>query len=375
MKTEKNKHKVAVLTRNFDSSKGGAERYCVELTKRLSNLYDVHVFCQSKGKDIDIGKINFHHVLSFPGSRFINQLFFYFHTRKLTKGAFDLIHSHEILPNANILTIHVQCFRTHVTKSKGIKKIFNYISLILSPRKLAYFLLEKKTFSGKNKRFICVSDYIKQNLLENYRLNENLIDIAMPGININSHAQSAFKPSNKFKLPDNSFRILFVGNGFERKGLPTLLKAFNEIKSNDIYLLVAGKGNKNEALKNNISDKKIIFLGQVQHMHNLYELCDILVHPTLEDTFAMSVLEAMINKIPVIVSSKKYCGIVEYLDNNEVLILDNPEDFRELEQKLNLLINNADLWKKLSINGFNKAKEFTWEKTFLQTLNSYSKLL
>ena len=375
MKTEKNKHKVAVLSRNFDSSRGGAERYCVELTKRLSNLYDVHVFCQSKEEDNDIGKINFHHVLSFPRSRFINQLFFYFHTRKLTKGAFDLIHSHEILPNADILTIHVQCFKTHVTKSKGIKKLVNYISLILSPRKLAYFLLEKKTFSGKNKRFICVSDYIKQNLLENYRLNENLIDIAMPGININSHAQSAFKPSNKFNLPDNSYRILFVGNGFERKGLPTLLKAFNEIKFNDIYLLVAGKGNKNEALKNNISDKKIIFLGQVQHMQNLYELCDILVHPTLEDTFAMSVLEAMINKIPVIVSSKKYCGIVEYLNDNEVLILDNPEDSKELSKKLNLLINNAKLRKKLSRNGFNKAKEFSWEKTLLQTVNSYSKLL
>jgi len=63
------------------------------------------------------------------------------------------------------------------------------------------------------------------------------------------------------------------------------------------------------------------------------------------------------------------------LDNNEVLILDNPEDFRELEQKLNLLINNAKLWKKLSMNGFNKAKEFSWDKTLLQTLNSYSKLL
>ena len=39
--------KIAVLIRNYRRSAGGAERYCVELTERLSVNHDVHVFSQN----------------------------------------------------------------------------------------------------------------------------------------------------------------------------------------------------------------------------------------------------------------------------------------------------------------------------------------
>ena len=39
--------KIAVLIRNYKRSAGGAERYFVELTERLSANHDVHVFTQN----------------------------------------------------------------------------------------------------------------------------------------------------------------------------------------------------------------------------------------------------------------------------------------------------------------------------------------
>ena len=42
--------RIAVLIRNFRRNSGGAERYCVELTERLSQYHDVHVFCQTFDK-------------------------------------------------------------------------------------------------------------------------------------------------------------------------------------------------------------------------------------------------------------------------------------------------------------------------------------
>ncbi len=42
------KLRIAVLIRNYSASGGGAERYCVELTNRLSNIHEVHVFSQHK---------------------------------------------------------------------------------------------------------------------------------------------------------------------------------------------------------------------------------------------------------------------------------------------------------------------------------------
>ena len=47
----------------------------------------------------------------------------------------------------------------------------------------------------------------------------------------------------------------------------------------------------------------------MQDVSPAYLAADVLVHPTLEDTFAMVVLEAMAYGLPVVVSSAAYCGI------------------------------------------------------------------
>jgi len=57
-----------------------------------------------------------------------------------------------------------------------------------------------------------------------------------------------------------------------------------------------------------------------------------LVHPTLEDTFGMVVLEAMSHGVPAIVSSEKYCGIAAELTHlNNAWILQDPLDAMALE--------------------------------------------
>ena len=77
--------KIAVLIRNFSSSGGGAERYCVELTNRLSKIHEVHVFCQHNEEFID--SIVFHNIPQwFTRPRYINQLLFSLLTKIRTKN-------------------------------------------------------------------------------------------------------------------------------------------------------------------------------------------------------------------------------------------------------------------------------------------------
>ena len=67
--------RIAILIRNYRRSAGGAERYCVELTERLSINHEVHVFSQ---KNDEISQsITFHKISQyFEKPRFINQLLF-----------------------------------------------------------------------------------------------------------------------------------------------------------------------------------------------------------------------------------------------------------------------------------------------------------
>ena len=54
------KLRIAVLIRNYSASGGGAERYCVELTNRLSKIHEVHVFSQHNSELSE--SITFHQI-------------------------------------------------------------------------------------------------------------------------------------------------------------------------------------------------------------------------------------------------------------------------------------------------------------------------
>jgi UDP-glucose:(heptosyl)LPS alpha-1,3-glucosyltransferase len=77
---------------------------------------------------------------------------------------------------------------------------------------------------------------------------------------------------------------------------------------------------------------RVKFLGVVSAMSDIYASADILLHPTLEDTFGMVVLEAMSHGLPVVVSSSKYCGIAADLQNGfNATILTDPKDVEAMK--------------------------------------------
>jgi len=88
----------------------------------------------------------------------------------------------------------------------------------------------------------------------------------------------------------------------------------------------------------------------------------------------MVVLEAMSHKLPVIVSSAKYCGFSEHLDRDEAIILNNPENSIEISQGIQTLAEKQELHIKISENGFKKSQTISWENTTNRTLNAYKKI-
>jgi hypothetical protein len=214
------KLRIAVLIRNYSASGGGAERYCVELTNRLSNIHEVHVFSQHNSESSE--SITFHQIPQWlKKPRYINQLLFSNLTKRATKGRFDIVHSHDMATHANIYTLHVPCVRTKWAQAKGIRKILRWMNTLLSPRKMAYLWLENKEMQVlPNRHFISVSEYLSRNVLESYpRLNGH-ITIAHPGIEIQTtddktiaELRKNFREKNN--IPTSAFVLLFVAHGFK----------------------------------------------------------------------------------------------------------------------------------------------------------------
>ena len=375
------KLRIAVLIRNYSASGGGAERYCVELTNRLSNIHEVHVFSQHNSESLE--NITFHQIPQwFKKPRYINQLLFSYLTKRATQGKFDIVHSHDMATHANIYTLHVPCVRTKWAQAKGLIKILRWMNTLLSPRKMAYLWLENKEMQVlPNRHFISVSEYLSRNILESYpRLNDN-ITIAHPGIEIQTTNDKTIVKlrknfREKYNIPTSAFVLLFVAHGFKRKGLPAIIKALEILNNKDIHIVVAGSGNPKDIQINSPTvQNNTHFIGVIKNMSKLYPIADTLIHPTLGDTYGMVVLEAMSHKLPVIVSSAKYCGFSEHLDSNEAIILNNPTDSQEISMSIQTLNNQLELRNKISESGFKKSQAINWENTTNKTLDTYKKIL
>ena len=372
--------KIAVLIRNFDINAGGAERYCVELTKRLSQAHEVHVFSQNTCYQSD--DITFHVITQwFKKPRYLNQLLFSYLTKRATQDKFDIVHSHDMATHANIYTLHVPCVKTKWTQAKGIKKILRWANTLLSPRKIAYLWLENKQMQDShNRHFISVSEYLSRNILESYPKLKSHITTAHPGIEIQPTSDEKIAELRKnfrdqYHIPESAFVLLFVAHDFKRKGLPAIIKALETLNNKDIHIVVAGSGNP-KAIKINspIVQSNTHFIGLIKNMSELYPVADAFIHPTLCDTYGMVVLEAMSHKLPVIVSSAKYCGFSEHLDKDAAIILNDPTNSMEISQGIKALTDTKELRIKISENGFKKSQDINWENTTNKTLKAYKKI-
>ena len=128
-----------------------------------------------------------------------------------------------------------------------------------------------------------------------------------------------------------------------------LLESIANIKNKNFKLLMAGKdiNKKNKVLYNKILDLKlknnIILLDKIENTKLFFEKIDINLLPSLGEAFPISLCEAMLNKIPSIVSdvgdNKNIVGNSGWIFQSK-----NQKDFIN---KINYSINeikNKDIW-------------------------------
>jgi glycosyltransferase involved in cell wall biosynthesis len=379
------KLKIAVLIKRFIPT-GGAERYALEVTRRLALHHEVHVFAQEwsvQGQET----ITFHKISKYMNKpTWLNQILFAQSGRRAVGKTFDIIHSHEKVTHFDLMTIHSPCFRSFLLQEKRTwKRRLSLLSLPFSPRKLAWLGLEKKQFAYHPERlFIAVSENVKRDVQVNYPLPDSSFHIAYPGVDAAKKKNRCAgtdrkKLRSKLGLPQDDLVFLFVGSEFKRKGLDFLLRGLALLPASRTRLVVAGGGGGKmktyvDLAKKLGLDEQVLFLGLVEKVEELYALADASILPTLSDPWAMAPIEAMIYGVPAAISSSKYCGAAGYIKNNEALIIKEPRDPHEIAQTLRRLMD-AGLRAELSQKGQHLAAELTWERTTESTLSAYHEVL
>ena len=168
------------------------------------------------------------------------------------------------------------------------------------------------------------------------------------------------KPTSISKLPEfkNKKIILSLGYLIKRKGIDTLIKAFNQLNSSDAVLLIAGAGDQENNLKKLTNNKNIHFLGYVEGIKkaNCFSSADFFVFPTHYDVWGFVVNEALYYDLPVI-SSDKACAS-ELIESGKTGFVVKDNDIEELAKRMEELLNNQNLLigMKENVKKMNKSK-------------------
>lgn len=371
--------KIAVFNRIFSKQAGGAERYSVALVEELAAKHEIHVFAQNINHSW-LGVT--YHRISAPLKRFrwLNQLWYATATWWATRTGFNVVHSHENTWHGNVQTVHVLPIKHTLFNGKtGWKRVAAYLKVFTSPRLMAYLALEKGRYSNqKNKQIIVTSPSLLNIFNNSYPNCGNAISVITPGVSKALTSLNKIAARKELNVPENCFAFAFIGNRYEIKGLPTLLLALKALPEH-VHLIVVGNNEEisrfqQQAKALNINDR-VHFQGTIDNVSKVYQAADCLAHPTLEDTFAMVVLEAMSYGLPVVVSQEKYCGIAGLLTNQvNALILENPKDAILLGELLLSIVCDAEIREKLSTEALEFAENYTWTRIAQEQEQIYLKV-
>ena len=214
-----------------------------------------------------------------------------------------------------IYTIHYQewFFLLNGNYSK-FKKIIN------SEKDIPIGSIEKDVFYSYKKEkllytnvdaIICLGNYARDILTEDYKISDNKIKVINNGI---SDEAILLSPAKRKKMrqqlfiPENEIIILYAGRLDEIKGVDVLIKAFGLIvnKYSNCHLYIVGDG---EDMNNYIEKgrgfwRKITYTGKLkkEDLYKFYQVADIGVIPSLYESFGYVAIEMMMHNIPMVVS-------------------------------------------------------------------------
>lgn len=157
--------------------------------------------------------------------------------------------------------------------------------------------------------------------------------------------------------------IIAVGRLEYVKRFDLIIKAFSlfkkDIKNNEWKLWIIGDGNEFKALYelaiqlNIVND--VVFKGYTNDIKSYYLNASIFIMSSRWEGLSLVTLEAMECGLPVICSNIPVMH--EIIDSNSGIIVENNNE-NDFANAINLLANNIELRKKLSIGAINRALNF-----------------
>lgn len=246
--------------------------------------------------------------------------------KAIVEGRYDLVQSHERLACCDVFRAGDGIHREWLRQRDRILPAWRRWLTWLSPFHHLLLAQERRMFASPRLRtVIAISRLVRDDILRHYPDTRARIEVIYNGVDL-----KRFHPSlrdlhrqamrARYGIGDSSPLLLFVGSGFERKGLATVIHALSGLPD-EIRLIVAGKDGRRryERLAEQLGvGQRVVFAGPQQNIEPFYGMADAFVFPSLYEPFGNVVLEAMASGLPAVVSET--CGGADLIDDRRFVL-------------------------------------------------------
>ncbi|MBC8319390.1 MAG: glycosyltransferase family 4 protein [Bacteroidetes bacterium] len=245
-----------------------------------------------------------------------------------------------------------------------------------------YYKYFTPRYTKKAKRIATVSEFSKQDIVEQYGIDPEKIDVVYNGSGDNFKPVSEEeKEQTRKKYSQGCDYFVFVGALNPRKNLRNIFRAFDSFKTNyrtNIKFVVVGEKmywtrdikSAHEKMKHKAD---VIFTGRLEpeNLSKVIGSSVALVYTSFFEGFGIPIIEAFNAEVPVITSN--VTSMPEIAGNAALLV--DPESVEQITEAMHKVSSDKELAVALVEKGKLRRNDFSWERTAENVWNSIEKII
>jgi len=181
----------------------------------------------------------------------------------------------------------------------------------------------------------------------------------------------------RHEIPESTFVILHVGSVDKRKNIPAIIAVLDQLRGEGLdawFLQVGGSLTSEQQAdlsKRGLTDYVTQFgPAAEEELQNAYHAADLLLFPSHYEGFGFPVLEAMASGLPVVTSGAG--GLTEVAGDAAVIV--PSRESKPYVEEIKKLAEGTDWRAELIARGRDRASQFTWSNTAIETAKVYETL-
>jgi len=314
---------------------GGGERFLGRLLDALEpERFDLHLFTTGSPPP---GPWTHHRVPTLgwlPWGRFWG--FAWAAARTVARQPVDLLYAHDaILGPVDLFRAGGGCHPAYQAAMAAADSPARRVWERVRPRHGLMTAVERRCFLSA-RQVVVNSERVKREVCGRYGVAADRVRVVYNGIDLDrfdpaGREQARAAVAARFPAVAGHVRLLYVGSGFRRKGVNTLLRALARVAPSvreTLHLLVVGKEPRlaryrRLAARLGVADR-VTFTGPLGEVDELLLGCDGFCFPTRYEPFSNACLEALAAGLPVVTSAAN--GVAERLTDGGGRVVDDAED-------------------------------------------------